>query len=195
MGAELASLENFARQVEQTFGKTLTAPARQAVEDFWNHQQLFMEAITNHQLSIRVNPSRLANRLPQYRRYNTWKIGGIWSIIVGLAYIFFEPPIGIVIFVGGFLMRAYGNRVRSKGAEAYSRDIMDEARLRPYNGGYARICTNYIAGIIKLATTQESVFWPRCPSDAITGDKTYVDPKAGETLGLAWGAPWGLPHY
>jgi hypothetical protein len=75
MGAELASLENFARQVEQTFGKTLTAPARQAVEDFWNHQQLFMEAITNHQLSIRVNPSRLANRLPQYRRYNTWKIG------------------------------------------------------------------------------------------------------------------------
>jgi hypothetical protein len=45
----------------------------------------------------------------------------------------------------------------------------------PSDGGYARLCANYIAGIIELATAKASARWPQRPSNIITGLRTFVD--------------------
>src|SRR5947209_5951009 len=163
MGSQRISFDNFTRQIEQTFGKKLTAPASEAAEDFWNHWESVTERIAQRQLAALVDPFFLAHNYPQYRRYHTWKGGGIMVLLAGLAVVWFSWPIGVVLLLGGFGLRSYGNRVRFNGAKAFAEEVMAGATLSSSDGGYARLCANYIAGIIELATPQASAHWPQHP--------------------------------
>ena len=175
MEKQRISLDSFISQIEQTFGKKLTVPASEAAEDFWNYWEAFTELISSRQLSARVDPLFLTHNFPQYRRYHTWKGGGIVVILAGLGVVWFSWPIGIILLLIGFGLRSYGNRVRFNNAKAFAEEVMEEATLSPSNTGYARLCANYIAGIIELATLQASAHWPQHPSNVVTGEQTLID--------------------
>ncbi|MDY6825496.1 MAG: hypothetical protein SWH68_17120 [Thermodesulfobacteriota bacterium] len=165
MEGKRLSLDSFISQIEETFGKKLTVPASEAAEDFWNYWEEFTEFISNRQLSATVDPLFLAHNFPQYRRYHTWKGAGIVLILVCLGIIWFWWYIGIILLLIGFGLRSYGNRVRFNDAKDFAEEIMKEATLSAASTGYARLCANYIAGIVELATPQASAHWPQHPSN------------------------------
>jgi len=169
------SLDDFKDQIERAFGKKLTGPANEAATDFWNHWESFEDLISQRQLSAHVDPIFLAHNFPQYRRYHTWKGGGIILLLLGLAGIWFFWPVGVALLLGGFGLRLYGNRVRFNDAKDFAEDVMKDATLNPTDAGYARLCTNYIAGIIEIATPVASAHWPQHPSNSITGGRTFID--------------------
>jgi len=169
------SLDDFTGQIERTFGKKLTGPANEAATDFWNYWKSFEDLMSRRQLSARVDSLFLANNFPQYRRYHKWKGGGTIVLLLGLAVVWFFWPVGVALLLGGFGLRLYGNRVRFNDAKAFAEDIMKDATLNPTDAGYARLCANYIAGIIELATPMASAHWPQHPSNAITGGRTFID--------------------
>jgi hypothetical protein len=169
------SLDEFTGQMERLFGKKLTLPAARAATDFWNHWESFTDLISRRQLSVHVDPFFLAHSFPQYRTYHTWKGGGIVLLVLGLAVVWFVWPIGVALLVGGIVLRLYGNRVRFNDAKAFAEEVMKEATLSPADAGYARLCANYIAGIIELATPAASAHWPQHPSNIITGTQTFIE--------------------
>lgn len=175
MESQRISFDNFTRQIEQTVGQKLTLPASEAAEDFWNHWESVTELIAQRQLTARVSPLFLAHHYPQYRRYHTWRGGSILVLIAGLAVVWLSWPIGVVLLLGGFGLWLNGNRVRFNDAQAFAKEVMAGAKLSASDGGYARLCANYIAGIIELATPQASAHWPQHPSNVITGVLTFID--------------------
>lgn len=169
------SLDDFIRQIERAFGTKLTDPANEAAEDFWNHWKSFEDIISQRRLSVHVDPLFLALNFPQYRRYHKWKGGWIIILLAGLAVVWFLRIVGIALLLGAFGLRLYANRIRINDARAFAEDVMKEAVLNPTDGGYARLCVNYIAGIIQLATSVASAHWPQHPSNAVTGKRTFID--------------------
>jgi len=168
------SLNDFKSDIEDLFGQALTGPASEAAEDFWKHWESFTDLLSKRQLSVRVDPYFLARNFPQYRRYHTWKGAGIIVLLFGLAVIWFFWPAGVALFAGGIGLHLYSNRNRHNNAKSFAEDLMKEATLNPTEGGYAQLCANYIAGIIQLATPMASAHWPQHPSNAITGDRTFI---------------------
>jgi hypothetical protein len=124
--------EDFAHQVEQAFRKPLTVPARQVAEDFWNNWQSITELITKGQLAAHVDAFMLVRNFPQYGRYHRWKGGAILSIIAGLAIVWFVPPLGMILIIGGFGLRSYGNHLRFKDAKAFADEVMTGATNNPW---------------------------------------------------------------
>ena len=181
MNTDQIGLDEFTRQIECIFGRTLTPPARQAATDFWNHWREFAALISRRRLSARVDPFFLARNFPQYRRYHTWKGAGIVLLGLGLITVWFAWPIGVALLVGALAARSYGNHVRFNDAKAFAEEVMKEATLSASDAGFARLCANYVAGVIELATPECSAHWPQHPSNVLTGHCTQID--TGNTLG------------
>lgn len=168
-------LDDFTRQIERIFGKSMTPPAMQAVNDFWDHWESFTELIAHRQLSARVDPLFLAHNFPQYRRYHTWKGAAIVLFGLGVVAVWFVWPIGAVLLAGAIATHKYGNHVRFNDAKAFAEEVMKEATLSAKNEGFARLCASYIAGVIELATPACSARWPQHPSNVVTGEQTLID--------------------
>lgn len=175
MKNENISLEEFTGQIECLVGQSLTPPAIQAATDFWNHWTAFTHLISQRQLVARVDPLFLAQNFPQYGRHYTWKGAGWLCVALGLLVVWFIWPIGVALFVGGIALHIFGNRVRFNGAKAFAEEVMKKATLNAADMGYARLCANYIAGVIQLATPIASAHWPQHPSDVITGNRTFIE--------------------
>lgn len=175
MKSDNITLEDFTHQIERLFGKSLTPPAIQAVVDFWNHWATFTHLISQRQLSAHVDPFFLAHNFPQYKRYHTWKGAGSVSLVLGLLVFWFVWPIGVALLVGGIALHMFGNRVRFNDARAFAEEVMKQAALNAADGGFARLCAHYIAGIIQLAIPTTSAHWPQHPSNIITGSQTFIE--------------------
>lgn len=169
------SLDEFTSQIERLLGSQLTPPAAEAATDFWSHWKSFTQVISRRELSARVDPLFLAHNFPEFRRYHTWKGAGIIVLFLGLAIMWFYWQVGVGLVLGGIGVRLYGNRIRFNDAKAFAEDLMKEATLNPTDTGYARLCANYIAGIVGLATPLGSAWWPRHPSNAVTGERTFLE--------------------
>ena len=171
------SLDDFIGQIERDVGRELTAPATEAATDFWSHWDSFSGLILRRQLSAHVDPFSLARNFPQYRRYHTWKGGGMIVLLLGFAVVWFVWPVGVFLLLGGFGLRTYGNRVRFNDAKAFAEEVMTGATLSATDAGCARLCATYIAGIVELVTPVASAHWPQHPSNVITGRRTLVDTR------------------
>jgi len=174
------SLDEFTSQIGHLFGKKLTLPAAHAATDFWNHWNSFTDLISQRQLSIHVDPFFLAHNFPQYRKYHIWKGSSIVLLALGLVVVWFVWPIGVALLVGGIVIGLYSNRVRFNDAKAFAEEVMKEATLSPTDLGYARLCANYIAKIIELATPAASARWPQHPSNVITGTRTFIETEEAQ---------------
>jgi len=167
--------DEFVSQIEQEFKEPLTDPAREAVADYWNHWTSFTDFNTKRLLSAHINVIFLKHNFPQYKRYDAWKGVGLIFILIGLVIALFSWIIGIILLLSGLGIRYYSNHSFYNDAKAYAEDIMKEATINPINNGYARLCANYIAGVVDLATQQLYSEWPQHPSNVLTGSRTFIE--------------------
>ena len=176
---DIPTFEQFKITVESMMGKSLTYPAIEAVRDFHDYWHLFSEMTSHGQLSVQVDSLSLAHNYPQYRRYQIWTGGAFILALIGLVLIFvwFFWQVGLPLLIGTLVMYLVSKRIMNNDAKQFKEELMKDATLNPSDEGFARLCANYIAGIIHISTLSYSAHWPQHPSNAITGRRTYIESK------------------
>lgn len=168
------SLDEFIADVEAMCGQSLTGPASEAAEDFWEHWSSFSSLIAQRSLALHVDALRLGTNFPQYKRYHAWKGAGTVVLLLGILSIWFLWQLGAALIAVGIGLHLWGGRIKFNDANDFAEELMNEATLNPSDGGYARLCANYIAGTIQLASPAGSAHWPQLPSNVITGEQSFV---------------------
>ena len=176
---DIPTFEQFKITVESMMGKSLTYPAIEAVRDFHDYWHLFSEMTSHGQLSVQVDSLSLAHNYPQYRRYQIWTGGAFILVLIGLVLIFvwFFWQVGLPLLIGAGVMYFVSKRIMNNDAKQFKEELMKDATLNPSDGGFAKLCANYIAGIIHISTLSYSAHWPQHPSNAITGQRTFIETK------------------
>ena len=174
---DIPTFEQFKITVESMMGKSLTYRAIEAIRDFHNYRHSFIELTSRGQLSVQVDSSSLAHNYPQYRRYQIWTGGAFILALIGLVLIFvwFFWQVGLPLLIGTVVMYLVSKRIMNNDAKQYEEELMKDATLNPFDGGFAKLCANYIAGIIHISTPSYSAHWPQHPSNAITGQRTFIE--------------------
>jgi len=174
MSQNKPSFDEFKMNIEKLFGQRLTEPASQAADDFWRNWSAFSALIANRSLAVHVDAFRLTHNFPEYRRYQVWKGAGIVAFLVGIVFLWFYWQIGVALIALGIGLHFWGGRMKFNAARSFAEELMKNATLNPSAGGYARICTNYIAGIIQLDSPVGSAHWPQFPSNVISGERSFI---------------------
>lgn len=168
------SLDEFKTEIEALFGQSLTEPASEAAEDFWEHWPSFSSLIAQRSLAVHVDALRLGMNFPQYKRYHVWKGAGKIVILLGIVSVWFLWQLGAVLLTAGIGLHLWGGRVKFKDAKNFAEELMKEATLNPSEAGYARLCAHYIAGTIQIVSSAGSAHWPQHPSNAVTGERSFI---------------------
>jgi len=168
------SLDEFKAKIETLFGQSLTGPASEAAEDFWRHWSSFDALIAQRSLAVHVDALRLGMNFPQYKRYHVWKGAGKIALLLGIVSVWFLWQLGAVLIVAGIGLHLWGGSIKFNDAKDFAEELMREATLNPSDGGYARLCANYIAGTIQLVSPAGSAHWPQFPSNAVTGEQSFI---------------------
>lgn len=174
MSENVPSLDEFKRNIEALFGQSLTGAASEAAEDFWEHWSSFNSLIAQHSLAVHVDALRLGQNFPRYKRYHVWKGAGAVSLLLGIVAVWFLWQLGAVLIAAGIVLHLWGGRLKFNDAKNFAGELIKEATLNPGDGGYARLCANYIAGIIQLVSPAGSAHWPQHPSNVISGEQSFV---------------------
>jgi hypothetical protein len=175
----IPAFEQFMVTIEGMMGRRLTYPAVEAVRDFYDNWHSFIGLISNRQFSVQVDPFSLAHNYPQYRRYQIWTGGALILVLIGLVLIamWFFWQVGLPLLIGAMVMRLLSKRIMRNDAKQFAEELMKDATLKPSDGGFAKLCANYIAGIIHISTPSYTAHWPQHPSNAITGQRTFIETK------------------
>jgi hypothetical protein len=168
------TLEDFKGQLERLFGQALSPQAEEAARDFWDCWDSFQLEIARRGLSVHVDALHLGTIFPEYKRYHAWKGAGSVLIIIGALVVWFLWPVGLALLLGGVAAHAIGNWRRFNDAKQFAESLMKKATLQDRDGGFAGLCSNYIAGTIQFATTKGTAHWPQHASNALTGMHTRV---------------------
>jgi len=101
---------------------------------------------------------------------------GWGKIVILLAIIpmLFIWQLGAALIATGIGLYFWGRHIRFHDAKDFAEELMKDATINPAGGGYARLCANYVAGIIKLVSPTGSSHWPQFPSNVITGEKSFI---------------------
>ena len=174
MTEKAPSLDEFKAQIETQSGQSLTKPASDAAEDFWEHWASFSALIAQHSLTVHVDALQLGMNFPQYKRYHIWKGAGTTAILLGIVSVWFLWQLGAFSIVVGIGLHLWGGRVKFNDARNLSEELMVEVTLNPSDGGYARLCAHYIAGTIQIVSPTGSAHWPEFPSNVVTGQRVFV---------------------
>ena len=174
MSESAPSLDEFKSQIEALFGQSLTEPACEAAEDFWKHWSSFRSFIAEQSLSVHVDTLRLGVTSPQYKRYHVWKGMSKTAFIIGIIAVWFLWQMGAALIAVGIGLHFWGDRVKSNDAKRFAEDLITEATLKASDGGYARLCANYIGGTIQLVSPVGSAHWPQFPSNAVSGEHSLI---------------------
>ena len=174
MSENAPSLNEFKAKIEVLFGQSLTGPASEAAEDFWKHWSSFSSLIAQRSLAVHVDALRLGMNFPQYKHYHVWKGAGKVALLLGIVSVWFLWQLGAVLIATGIGLHLWGGRLKFNDAKDFAEALMKEATLNPSDGGYARLCANYIAGTIQLVSSAGSAHWPQFPSNAVTGEQSFI---------------------
>ena len=174
MTESASSLDEFKTKIEAFVGQSLSEPASEAAEDFWEHWSSFSSLIAQRSLAVHVDALRLGMNFPQYKRYHVWKGAGTIALVLGIVSVWFLWQLGAVFIAAGIGLHLWGGRVKFKDAKDFSEELMKEATLNPSESGYARLCTHYIAGTIQLVSPVGSAHWPQHPSNVVTGKRSFI---------------------
>ncbi|MFP3873742.1 MAG: hypothetical protein ACLFV1_04735 [Thiohalophilus sp.] len=174
MSENIPTFDEFKNNIEELFGQQLTGPASVAAEDFYNNWSSFGALIENRSLSAQVDALRLGLNFPQYKRYHSWKGAGKLLFILGLVIVWFYWSIGVVLLAIGVGLHLWGGRIQHNDAKNFAEELMKEATLSPATGGFAKLCSHYIAGTIQLASPSGIAHWPQYPSNVITGEQSFI---------------------
>ncbi len=177
---DIPAFEQFKITVETMMGmmgKSLTYQGIEAVRDFHHYWHSFIELTSHGQLSVQVDSHSLAHNYPQYRRYQIWTGGAFILALIGLVllYMWFFWQVGLPLLIGTVVMYLVSKRIMNNDARQFEEELMKDATLNPSDGGFAKLCANYIAGIIHISTPSYSAHWPQHPSNAITGQRTFIE--------------------
>lgn len=139
-----------------------------------NYWSSFSSLIAEHSLTVHVDALRLGMNFPQYKRYHVWKGVGTVSLLLGIVSLWFLWQFGAVLISAGIGLHLWGGHLKFSYAKNFAEELTKEATLNPADAGYARLCANYIAGIIQFVSPAGSAHWPQFPSNAITGEQSFI---------------------
>ncbi len=174
MSDNIPTADEFKKNIETIFGQQLTTSAATAAEDFHHNWSSFRLLIANHSLSVQVDPLQLGLNFPEYKRYHIWKGFGKLLFILATVTIWLNWVIGAALITIGIVLHFWGGRIQFNDAANFAEEVMKEATLSPYKGGFAKLCAHYIAGTIQLAAPSGSAHWPQHPSNVVTGKQSFI---------------------
>ena len=174
MSESAPSLDEFKAKIEALFGQSLTGPASEAAKDFWANWSLFSSLIAQRSLAVHVDALRLGMNFPEYKRYHVWKGAGTIALLLGIVSVWFLWQLGSALIAVGIGLHLWGGRIKFNDAKDFAEELMKEATLNSSDGGYARLCAQYIAGTIQLVSPAGSAHWPQLPSNVVTGERSFV---------------------
>lgn len=170
----IPTIDEFKKNIEELFGQQLSEPATVAAEDFYNNWSSFSSLIENRSLAAQADALRLGLNFPEYKRYHLWKGAGKILFVFGFVIVWFYWPIGAALLAIGAGLHLWGGRVLFNDAKNFTEELMKEATLSPITGGFAKLCSHYIAGTIQLASPSGTAHWPQHPSNVITGEQSFI---------------------
>lgn len=168
------SLENFYEQIEKLFQQTLTKPARDAAEDFWNKWQELLDGISNNNIRINVDMLMLFKKFPEHTKYNQWKGFGILTTVVGIVLFFIHLFSGSIVFLLGVGLFYYSRKVKLNDGQTFQEKMKKNVIENANDNGMADLCAQYIAGTIQLVSNINSAHWPQYPSCVVTGENDLI---------------------
>lgn len=174
MTSQRPSFDEFKSDLERLLGQALSAQSVAVAQDFWGNLDIFENLIASQSLAVHVDTLRLSMILPQYGRYHAWKGGGIVLTIIGIVLVWLLWQLGAALILFGAGTYLYGKYIRFNDAKEFGENLMKEATLRPYKGGFSSLCSHYLVGTIRLVSPKGSACWPQHPSNAITGERSFV---------------------
>jgi hypothetical protein len=144
---DIPTFEQFKITIESMIGKSLTYSAIEAARDFHDYWYSFIELTSHRQLSAQIDPLFLAHYYPQFRRYQVWKGGGLILALIGLVLIvvWFFWQVGLPLLIGAGVMYLVSKRIMNNDAKQFEEELMKDATLNPSDGGFAKLCANYIS--------------------------------------------------
>jgi hypothetical protein len=174
MSERVPTLDEFKSNVEALLGQSLTVPASEAAEDFLKHWASFSSLIAERTLEFRVDVLFLCHNFPQYKRYQVWKGVGTIGLLPGIISVWFFWQLGAALIALALGLYLWGGYIKFNDAKNFAEELMKEATLNPWGDGYARLCASYISGIIQLVSPTGSSVWPQFPSNAVTGERSFI---------------------
>jgi len=167
------SVHKFQEIISEIFGQPLTNQAEEASQDFWNHWNEILNSINDDSMHINVDMLFLSRNFPEYGRYNIFKGLSIILLLVGLVLLFFSWMIAVATLIASFVLRSYGNSVKSKSGQRFIEELKSEI-IKNEAKGMANLCAHYIAGTIQLLTNRGQAHWPAYPSCVFGGDVKFI---------------------
>ncbi len=168
------SLDEFKAKIEALWGRSLTGPASEAAEDFWKHWSSFHSLIAERSLAVHIDPLRLGINIPPYKRYHLYKGACTAALLLGIVVVWFIWQLGAALIAAAIGLDIWCGRLKFDDAKKLAEELIKGATLNPANGGYAKLCANYIAGTIRLVSPAGSARWPEFPSNAVTGEHSLI---------------------
>ncbi|MFZ0255958.1 MAG: lipoyl domain-containing protein [Gammaproteobacteria bacterium] len=171
-----STLGAFQRQIEGVLGSTLTAPATLAVADFWTHWEAFSDGLARHDLVLQfhLEHTSAGQRQQAARYYQSVQKLARPLAVAGLFLLFFLWQAAVALIALGVAMHFGAGYLRTRDNHRRNRHVMQLAEQTPCKIEMAKLCAQYILGMVALVSTTARAQWPDYPSSVLTGKRTLI---------------------
>jgi len=171
---DIPPLETFKSDIESFLGHPISESAAEAVEDFWKNWPLFDGLIEKNALSIKIDTDSLGESFPSYSHYHRWTGAGTAGVVIGLVTAWFHWQAGVSFILAGLGLHFLGSRIKLKDIRRFADDLIKTVIENSGDGGYVKLCSHYISGVITLSSGTGTARWPQPPSKVATEEPTRV---------------------
>lgn len=170
------TLVEFQRQIEAVLGRSLTPAAGLAVADFWTHWKAWSDGFAQQTLKVEVDADgwQSTQGLGRQVSYQTWQKLARPIVFTGLILLLFIWQAALVIITLGITVHLCAGYMRSRGASRLAEELVREVKHTSCVAGMAKLCAQYILGIIALVSATGRAHWPDYPSNALTGKRASI---------------------
>lgn len=175
-GFTAPTLAAFQRQIEGVLGSTLTAPATLAVADFWTHWKAFSDSLARKDLVVQFHLEHTTAAQKQHtaRAYQSVQRLARPLVLAGFCVLFFLWQAAVVLITLGVAMHFGAGYLRTRDHHRPNRQLMQRTEQAPCKAAMAKLCAQYILGIVALVSTTGRAQWPAYPSSVLTGKRTLI---------------------
>ena len=177
------TLSAFQRQIERALGGTLTAPASLAAADFWAHRETFSKGLARKDLLVQfvLETTPAHQRRPTARYYQSLQRLAHPLVVAGLLLMFFLWQAAVALIALGLTIHFSAGYLGRRDHNRGHRPVAQPAEYAPSETAMAKLCAQYILGMVALISTAGRAQWPDYPSSVLTGKRTRISGAESRT--------------
>lgn len=170
------TLAAFQRQIEGVLGGTLTRSATLAVADFWTHWKAFSEGLAREDLVVQFDLEHTpAGQRRQAARYcqSVQRLARP-LVLAGLLLVFFLWQAAVAVIALGLAVHFAAAYLRTRDNDLRNRHVVSPAEHAPCEPAMAKLCAQYILGMVAFISPTSRAHWPDYPSSVLTGKRARI---------------------